>query len=370
MASKLRDTFIAHTGNKHTPHIFSMWGIVGVIFALVLLAALPRAVSHLAGFAAHLAAVLPAALVEETNAVRVGHNLPVVAYSSTLSRAAQAKAEDMILRGYFSHNSPEGLAPWLWLDQVGYNYQYAGENLAIHFNESVDVVRAWVASPKHYENLVKPEYTEMGIGVATGVMNGEQATVVVQFFGSPVPTADTAPSVTRSLETQTQPTAEPNPVPNETRVAGATTRIHEQSAPNEVRTPQTLAQNIDLAAELESAENEPFIRTPTPPDKVTKAQPPTPVVLAPTYPEPTFLDMIYDNIVGYVVLALLAFLLAVASLYVVHHFVFRTHLANVAFGSIALSIVVLVLIANLMHTGTFAQLPTDSQYASTVQSLR
>ena len=102
-----------------------------------------------------------------------------------LARGAQLKADDMASKGYFSHTGPDGSAPWKWFQAAGYRYEYAGENLAVNFNESEDVVDAWLKSPTHRANIMKANFTEVGIGVATGTYKGKEATFVVQFFGKP-----------------------------------------------------------------------------------------------------------------------------------------------------------------------------------------
>jgi len=102
-----------------------------------------------------------------------------------LVQAAQLKANDMVKKNYFAHISPEGLSPWYWMDQVGYDYQYAGENLAVNFSESEDVSRAWMNSPLHRANILNKKFTEIGIAMATGTYQGREAVYVVQMFGSP-----------------------------------------------------------------------------------------------------------------------------------------------------------------------------------------
>jgi len=99
-------------------------------------------------------------------------------------KAAQMKAEDMAKRGYFSHEGPLGESPWSWLDKVGYSYVYAGENLAVNFSDSVEVHKAWLNSPKHRDNILGRNFSEVGVGTATGEFEGRQSIFVVQFFGS------------------------------------------------------------------------------------------------------------------------------------------------------------------------------------------
>ena len=102
-----------------------------------------------------------------------------------LNKAARLKAEDMLKKDYFAHESPEGTKPWYWFGKVGYNYQRAGENLAIGFVDSEELIQAWYDSIPHRENLLNSSFEEMGIAVLTGDFQGEKATVAVQLFGTP-----------------------------------------------------------------------------------------------------------------------------------------------------------------------------------------
>jgi hypothetical protein len=125
-------------------------------------------------------------LVEETNNSRLVDNIPAVQFNPLLSVAAQLKAEDMAQKSYFAHTSPEGVTPWYWLDEVGYKYSYAGENLAVNFSDSKDVVDAWMNSPGHRQNILNSHFTEIGIGAAEGIYQNKKTVFVVQFFGSPL----------------------------------------------------------------------------------------------------------------------------------------------------------------------------------------
>ena len=91
----------------------------------------------------------------------------------------------MVKNGYFAHTSPSGLTPWYWFGNVGYDFTYAGENLAVNFSDSQDVTRAWLNSPEHRANIMDSNYTQIGIATAQGTYNGQSATYVVELFGSP-----------------------------------------------------------------------------------------------------------------------------------------------------------------------------------------
>lgn len=132
-----------------------------------------------------LSAVIRSEIVSLTNSERAALGARPLRAHALLEAAAQRKAEDMAARGYFAHTSPEGKEPWAWLAEEGYEYRFAGENLAVRFVDSRDVVVAWMASPAHRANVVKPQYADIGVGVASGEFKGKPATYVVQYFASP-----------------------------------------------------------------------------------------------------------------------------------------------------------------------------------------
>jgi hypothetical protein len=142
-----------------------------------------------------MAAVLPAILADLTNKERQTENLQTLTVNPILNKVAEMKASDMASKGYFAHTSPEGKNPWYWLEQAGYSYQYAGENLAINFNDSKDVTKAWMESPTHKANIVKDKYTEIGTGVATGIYEGREAVFVAQVYAKPLPKIINTPKV-------------------------------------------------------------------------------------------------------------------------------------------------------------------------------
>ncbi len=108
------------------------------------------------------------ALVDETNQSRVANGLPDLQVSPLLQAAAQEKANDEATKGYFAHTSPQGLTPWYWFQQVDYNFDYAGENLAVNFSDSGDVTTAWMNSPEHRANILSTDFTQIGIATAQG----------------------------------------------------------------------------------------------------------------------------------------------------------------------------------------------------------
>lgn len=149
-------------------------------------------------------------IVEMTNQTRVKEGLNILKVNPELSAAAAAKAEDMIKNGYFAHFSPTNVSPWFWIKQNGYNYKYAGENLAMNFGETDQVINGWLNSPTHKANLLNSKYQDIGVAVLSGQVNGQSRVVVVQMFGSPkvasssiIPKAEAAvaTSTTRTVPT-------------------------------------------------------------------------------------------------------------------------------------------------------------------------
>lgn len=125
-------------------------------------------------------------LYQLVNKEREKNNLPPLIYNQKLATAAYEKAKDMFSKNYWAHFSPDGKTPWDFILNSGYKYEYAGENLAKNFLFSDGVVSAWMNSKTHKENILKPEYTEVGYAVVNGILNNEETTLVVQMFAKPL----------------------------------------------------------------------------------------------------------------------------------------------------------------------------------------
>lgn len=123
-------------------------------------------------------------IVELTNASRAGANDNQLTVNAKLTRAAEAKAADMLANNYFSHTSPAGATPWIWIQKEGYDYNYAGENLAMDFQTTSKMEEAWMASPTHRANILNEKYSEIGAAVREGNINGHETIVAVVMFGS------------------------------------------------------------------------------------------------------------------------------------------------------------------------------------------
>jgi len=126
-------------------------------------------------------------IVEATNAYRRENALSELNPDPALSEAAQKKAEDMFADGYWAHVAPDGTQPWFFITNSGYDYVYAGENLAKDFQKSDSVVVAWMESPTHRQNILNEKFKDIGVAVVNGTLDGYETTLVVQMFGQRPP---------------------------------------------------------------------------------------------------------------------------------------------------------------------------------------
>ncbi len=116
-------------------------------------------------------ASLEADLLAQVNRVRSDHHLVPLVRRSDLDRVALAHSIDMARRGYFSHQSPEGANAVDRLRQHGVtDMRLAAENLGqtTQSDPSAQIVRSWLQSPDHRDNLLAPALNFTGIGVVRG----------------------------------------------------------------------------------------------------------------------------------------------------------------------------------------------------------
>lgn len=139
-------------------------------------------------------------LLSATNAQRSANGASSLTLNSKLTAAAQAKANDMAARNYWSHNTPEGNPPWVFDDAQGYAYLKLGENLATGFSNEQATINGWMASPPHKENLLDTDFTEVGFGFANNpdytAAGGGPMTIVVAHYGKPYGASAPAPAPT------------------------------------------------------------------------------------------------------------------------------------------------------------------------------
>lgn len=129
--------------------------------------------------------ITTAKVIEYTNKEREKLGLSPLTENNDLDKAARAKAQNMFEENYWAHFAPSGKDPWGFIQSSGYKFSHAGENLARNFQTDETVVKAWMNSPSHRENIVNTNYQEIGVAVVDGVLLGQKTTLVVQMFGRP-----------------------------------------------------------------------------------------------------------------------------------------------------------------------------------------
>ena len=219
----LHNLFVPSGRNAYRPHILRRRSLL-FLLALALVAEgvlVANLIARQSGYD-FLAAVIQSEIISLTNSERAQNNVKTLSENKKLNAAAQAKANDMVMRGYFAHQGPDGKEPWTWIQAAGYDYRYAGENLAVRFVDSKDVVSGWMASPTHRANMVKPVYTDIGVGIAQGMYKGQPATFVVQYFAKPAVVAAVVPPAPAAV-VPARPAVAASPQPVEVLGAEAVT---------------------------------------------------------------------------------------------------------------------------------------------------
>lgn len=200
MRKKLKKYFIPHEENNFAPHLLREVSIS--VLALVSLVAFLGSAAHVRLFLTNedfLAAVLPDVLVDLANEDRAENAIAPLRANTLLEEAARLKVEDMAAKGYFAHTSPDGVTPWHWFIESGYEFSAAGENLAVNFSDSEDVENAWMDSPGHRANILNDTFTEVGVATARGEYKGRETVFVVQLFGRPLKTPLALQSISETI---------------------------------------------------------------------------------------------------------------------------------------------------------------------------
>jgi len=178
--------FLPHHKNNHRAHAVKAPAIFSYVIFLILLQVFLKIFSipgsNVLGISTNISTT---DIINLTNERRVSQGIRPVKENQLLSQAAAAKAQDMLNQNYWAHFAPDGKTPWQFINQSGYSYSVAGENLARDFDNASSVVVAWMNSPSHKQNLLDSSFTEIGVAVTEGNLNGVNGSLVVQMFASP-----------------------------------------------------------------------------------------------------------------------------------------------------------------------------------------
>jgi uncharacterized protein YkwD len=114
---------------------------------------------------------LEAEMLELVNQERVSRNLPPLSPDPEMTEVARKHSADMFRRGYFSHYTPEGKDPFERMREDSVQFRTAGENLALAPTLRI-AHNGLMNSPGHRENILRPQYGRLGIGILDGGRHG------------------------------------------------------------------------------------------------------------------------------------------------------------------------------------------------------
>ena len=126
-------------------------------------------------------------ILEKTNIERIKYNLKPLSWDNKAANAARKHASDMLNRGYFSHQTPEGTNVADRMRRAGLLEVGVGENIAYYEGYTLEdaatkVVADWMNSPHHKENILRPGFTHLGVGL---FQKNKQIMIVQDFLSRP-----------------------------------------------------------------------------------------------------------------------------------------------------------------------------------------
>lgn len=150
-----------------------------MIFVIVL-----AAISHFSIANAKQSDIASSQVIKLVNESRKEAGMGLLTENPKLKAAAENKIADMFEKNYFAHFSPEGKTPWDFIIEQKYDYRLAGENLAIDYTNAKEQHEAWMESEPHRQNILNPEYKEIGVASLEGTIYGRKTIITVQEFGT------------------------------------------------------------------------------------------------------------------------------------------------------------------------------------------
>jgi uncharacterized protein YkwD len=121
---------------------------------------------------------LESEMLQMINYERAKEGLRPLVADPDMTQVAREHSDDMFERGYFSHYTPENVSPFDRMKQVNLKYIHAGENVSMA-PTLASSHRGLMKSPGHRENIMKPSFGRVGIGIMDG---GRYGIMVTQDF--------------------------------------------------------------------------------------------------------------------------------------------------------------------------------------------
>lgn len=152
-----------------------------LIFSLLLLTG---AASAYAADADSLNEITAENVIRLMNEYRAAEALPPLGGEKRLMLAAEDRMRHMEDEGYWAHNAPDGMRPFVWVKARNYDYRLVGENLASGFETAALLVQSWMESPGHRANIMSADYQDCGIAIIEGSTKGPaRGKSIVVLFG-------------------------------------------------------------------------------------------------------------------------------------------------------------------------------------------
>jgi len=123
------------------------------------------------------------AIVELTNKERAKEKLPPLKVNARLLKCAREHSDNMARQMKMDHVL-DGKEPKDRLREAGYEFMNMGENVAYGQRTPADVVKTWMNSTGHRENILRAEFTEIGVAVSR---SSRGVPYYTQVFGRPLP---------------------------------------------------------------------------------------------------------------------------------------------------------------------------------------
>jgi uncharacterized protein YkwD len=129
-------------------------------------------------------------IVKRTNRLRQEHDRGKITVDKKLATTAQQFADYMARTDRYGHQA-DGQTPTERVTANGYEYCLVAENIAMRYNSAgyetaalaEGFVKGWIDSPEHRKNMLDPDVTEIGVGLAMSKESGRY--YAVQLFGRP-----------------------------------------------------------------------------------------------------------------------------------------------------------------------------------------
>lgn len=181
---KRRKTFKEHSKRYKKVYYPYLPAVLIFILSLAILTVTSRTTEQVLSDATDISG---SSLLKQTNEVRSENGAPQLEYNDLLGEAAQDKADDMAKRDYWSHNTPDGKQPWQFINEEGYRYSVASENLAFGFNSASEAIDAWMKSDSHRKAMLDATVDDVGFGISTSLnyQNKGAQTIIVAMYAHP-----------------------------------------------------------------------------------------------------------------------------------------------------------------------------------------